>query len=198
MMIMTSKEVQLKDGSIATLRPTEEKDRHRLYEYFASLPMGDRHLLNRDLATRAVFMNWFERMDPERFLSMVACQGRKVIGEGRLYFHQGGWQSHISEISCTVARHKQRIGLGTRLAHALVEEAVHRQVRKAKVLCIEHQSGWIKALEKLGFACTASLPGHIIDVDGNEGTLVVLTIGVSELLQHLEDLIVGQDLGGGR
>jgi ribosomal protein S18 acetylase RimI-like enzyme len=189
--------IVLKDGSSVTLRLLEEHDGEALHRFFMRLPDEDRLFLKKDVTDRHLIDHWVSGIDHDHTLVIVAWMEGQIVADASLHVDRTGWQRHMGEIRCVVAREYQHRGLGTKLVHELVGHALQRGLRKIKGLVMESQVGAQRAFEKLRFNVVARLPGHVVDTEGKEQTLLVLTTDTAEVWKLLEDLMIDLDIRGG-
>ncbi len=187
-------QVRLKDGSSLVLRPVEGGDLDALHRFFCGLPLEDRLYLKNDVTDRSVIERWVSGEVPERTITLLALADGEIVGDATLLVETHGWSRHVGELRCVVARDWQGKGLGTCLAHALVGEAVDREVRKLMVLVMDSQAAAVGAFERVGFRREATLPNHVRDLDGGLHDLWVLTNTSSDAWRELEDQMVEMDV----
>ncbi len=188
------REVRLKDGSAVVLRPVEAGDLDALHRFFCELPTEDRLYLKNDVTDRAVVGCWVNGLVPERKLTLVAVADGELVGDASLLVESHGWSRHVGELRCVVARSWQNRGLGTCMAHALVENAVRREVEKLVVQVMDTQAAAVRVFERVGFRREATLPNHVRDLGGELHDLWLLTNTTAIAFRELEDQMVEMDV----
>ena len=168
--------VVLDDASEVTLRPLRKDDEKALGEFFKNLPLKDRACLKEDVADPKVIESWIYNLDYDNVLPIIATHNGTITGDATLHFNPIGWTRHQGEIRLTTDTLYRGKGLGTMLAQDIVDIA--RQLG-LELLSIEMAPELFEAFslfEKLGFTRAATLKGFIIDLDGNETDLILMTM----------------------
>ena len=189
------KESRLKDGTPVTLQRMVESDLEGLYAFFCSLPEEDRLYMKDDVTDRKVIEKWVGNIDHDHILVVLATIDGTIVGNATLHVDKIGWTRHRGEIRCVVAREHQRRGIGTLLAHELLQSAITRGLKRIMVQVLENQIGAIKAFGNLGFEASATLPGHAVDLNGDRHDILIIANETEEIWQKLEELILDMDLG---
>ena len=169
------KKVVLDDAGEVTFRPLRKDDEHALSEFFRNLPLKDRACLKEDVADPKVIENWIYNLDYDNVLPIIASDNGRIVGDATLHFSPIGWTKHQGEIRLTTDINYRLRGLGTRLAQDIIDIA---QQLGLELLSIEMAPELYEAFllfEKLGFTRAAVLKGFIIDLDGNETDLILMT-----------------------
>lgn len=189
------REAKLKDGTMVTFRPMVKDDLEDLHSFFCALPEEERLYLKVDVTDRSVIEKWVSNIDHDHILVILALIDGKVVGDATLHVERWGWSRHMGEIRCVASPEHQRQGLGTLLVHQLLENAISRGLKRINGQMMEEQIGAVRAFEKLGFKRGALLPGHALDIRGDEHDLVVMTSETEEIWRRLEETILDLDLG---
>jgi RimJ/RimL family protein N-acetyltransferase len=192
------KEVSLKDGVRLTLRPMTQLDAEKLYAFFCALPEEDRLYLKDDVTNRELIERWTSQIDHERVLAILALQDGRVVGDATLHFEHLGWAKHVGEIRCVVASELQNKGIGTHLVHELVQHAIRRDLKKVSIMMMDCQQKAHKTFERIGFRRAATLPGHVVDIHGDEHDLVIMVNEPEDIWKRLEELMLNMDFRGDR
>jgi ribosomal protein S18 acetylase RimI-like enzyme len=177
--ILTKKyprKVVLDDKSEVTFRPLRKDDEKALADFFRNLPLKDRACLKEDVADPKVIENWIYNLDYDNVLPIVATRNGTIAGDATLHFNPIGWTKHQGEIRLTTDINYRGKGLGTMLAEEIIDIAKQLGL---ELLSIEMAPGLFEAFslfEKLGFTRAAVLKGFIIDLDGNETDLILMTM----------------------
>jgi len=170
------RKVILDDKSEVTFRPLRKDDEKALAEFFKNLPLKDRACLKEDVADPKVIENWIYNLDYDNVLPIIATHNGAISGDATLHFNPIGWTRHQGEIRLTTDTHYRGKGLGTMLAQDIIDIAKQLGL---ELLSIEMAPGLFEAFslsEKLGFTRAAVLKGFIIDLDGNETDLILMTM----------------------
>ncbi|HXX53436.1 MAG TPA: GNAT family N-acetyltransferase [Thermodesulfovibrionales bacterium] len=170
------KTILLEDESRVTFRPLHKDDEKPLAEFFKKLPLKDRACLKEDVADPQVIESWIYNLDYDSVLPIIATDNGTIVGDATLHFNPIGWTRHQGEIRLTTDTHFRGKGLGTMLAKDIIDIAKELGL---ELLSIEMAPGLYEAFslfEKLGFTKAAVLKGFIIDLDGNETDLILMTM----------------------
>ena len=177
--ILTKKyprKVVLEDKSEVTFRPLRKDDGKALSDFFRNLPLRDRACLKEDVADPKVIENWIYNLDYDNVLPIIAIHNGTIAGDATLHFNHIGWTKHQGEIRLTTDTLYRGKGLGTMLAQDIIDIAKQLGL---ELLSIEMAPGLFEAFslfEKLGFTRAAVLKGFIIDLDGKETDLILMTM----------------------
>lgn len=186
---LSAKELGLFNGSHVVIRRMSPSDRTALQRFYRQLPEEDRQFLNDDVAEEDWINRFFDRVDDETFVSVVAESDGDIVGNATLARTLHGWTRHVAEIRVVVAREFQRKGLGTALAKAVVKLAVGMGLEKMVAQVVDNQVGARRAFEKLGFKEEAVLKDHVKDIRGFKRDLLIMSDDVSHLWEAMEALV---------
>jgi RimJ/RimL family protein N-acetyltransferase len=189
-----SKTAKLRDGTNVVIRRLEKKDGPALLSFFRALPNDDRQFLKEDVTRKEVIDRWMEEIDYSNVLPLVAEKDSVIVGDASLHFNKYGWQRHMAEIRCVVAREYQKKGLGTALMRELVSFADERGVSKISATMMDTQESAQRVFQRLGFTKEALLKDFVTDIKGKTHDLVVMVNNVSELWKKMEDLLLYYDM----
>ncbi len=158
------KEIKLKDGSKARLRPLRKDDEKGFHEFFLGVPEAERMFIKHRVTEPEVIRDWCRNIDLGRNLPLLALIDGKIIGDATLHQQLGGWKRHIGRVSVLV--HPQHRGRG--LARALVSEIVSLSrsvgLEKVEAEFIGDQEAAIKMFALLGFSNLVRLEEYVKDM----------------------------------
>jgi GNAT superfamily N-acetyltransferase len=170
------KEVVLKDGSEAIIRPLETGDEPQLREFFARMPEADRWYMKYDVMDPKVLREWFEKLGSDRVHATAAISKDKIIGHASLHLQAFGCTKHIGRLRVVVIPEYRHKRLGTWMLLDLVRQAMDRgleELRSDFVVGIE--DGAIDAAYKLDFFKRAVLEDYVIGPGGERYDLLLMT-----------------------
>ena len=104
------KEVVLKDGSEAIIRPLEKDDEPLLQAFFSHIPEVDRWYMKYDVVDPKVLQEWFDKLDTGRVFATVAISEAEIVGHASLHLQAFGCTKHIGKLRVIVIpeyRHKR-------------------------------------------------------------------------------------------
>lgn len=183
------KEIPLKNNLKVVIRPLAKNDFDRLFAFFQALPQEEKMYLRHDVTDPAVVRGWAQKIDLEHVIPLVALDGDTIVADGTLHIATHGWMQHVAHLRLVVAPTHQRSGLGTVIAHELVEIAQHRGLEKLQAHVIESNAGALRMFERVGFQRAAVLKDLVKDRQGRKQNLVVLINDVERLGRIMEDWI---------
>lgn len=178
-----------KDGTAVTLRPMAKGDEERVRRFFAALPKADRAFLRDDVTDPGVIARWFEHLDYQVRLPLMALDGDEVVGHALLDAARPSWSLHVAEIRLVVATSFQRRGLGTVLTHELVDLARRRGLDKVMAQMMDTQTSARHMFERIGFSVEAELKHHVKDLDGKKHSLVIMTCPLDAAWDRMEEVL---------
>ncbi|HAM51134.1 MAG TPA: hypothetical protein DCP92_10765 [Nitrospiraceae bacterium] len=177
--ILTKKyprKVILDDRSEVTFRPLRKDDEKALADFFKSLPLKDRACLKEDVADPKVIENWIYNLDYDNVLPLIATHNGTIAGDATLHFNHTGWTMHQGEIRLTTDTLYRGKGLGTMLAQEIIHIAKQLGLELLSIEMAPELFEAFSLFEKLGFTRAAVLKGFIIDLEGNETDLILMTM----------------------
>jgi L-amino acid N-acyltransferase YncA len=169
------KEVILKDGSEALIRPLTGDDVNILTEFYRTLPEEDRWYMKYDVLDPAVIQKWIESVDSGRVFSIIALTDEGMAAHAGLFMREFGATQHVGRLRIVVLpdfRHKR---LGTWMLLDLIRLAMDKglsDLRSDFVVGIEDAA--IDAARKLDFFKQAVLEGYVKDAQGNRHDLMIM------------------------
>jgi len=181
--------VNLRDGTLLTVRPTKRGDQAALLAFYREMPQEDRLFLKDDVTTESWADRFIRRIERNEARSLVAEPDGRIVAEATRYRPQHGWSAHVGELRVAVARPHRRKGLATALAGMLVKLATDQGADKIVVEVVENQVPALRTFAKLGFQQEAVLRGHVRDIRGARRDLLVLSNDVSHIWAAMEALV---------
>jgi len=170
------RQVTLRDGVRATIRPLVPADRDGLFDMFRSLSARARRFLYDDVTDLGVVERWTRNIDYERVLPLVVESEGRILADGTLHRREAGPFRHVARMRVVVRDGQRGRGIGTVLARELVEIA--RTEGKRVVMCQLAEfaeDDAIEAMKALHFHRTAVLPEFLIDPDGKTHALTIMS-----------------------
>jgi L-amino acid N-acyltransferase YncA len=169
------KEVPLRDGSTATVRPLAASDQAALLEFFQAIPAHERFFLKDDVTSPDVLAQWTR--GSERAFALVALVDGRIVGEAALVRRRGKARSHLADMRVVVAEDVRHRGLGTALLSELCDIARDAGVSGVLFEAVEEsQADALGAADSLGFTRLGRIYGGAIDEQGRLHDLVLLVM----------------------
>lgn len=168
------KDIVLKDGTLVTLRPLEERDAEQLVALFQRISANDRWYLRHDVSDPAVVQSWATTLNYDRVIPIIAlCEGR-IIGDATLHRHRHGSSAHVGEIRLVIDPSVRDKRLGTWMVLDLIQLATALGLEKLMAEVASNETAAIRALRHLDFVREAIIPEVHKDVHGNPYDLIIM------------------------
>ena len=171
------------------IRPIEAGDSPALSSFFERIPESDRTFLKEDVGDPRVLADWVQ---PDTGRTIAVDDGQ-VVG-ALAVVPLVGWSSHVGEVRLVVDPDHRGRGIGRRLAHQAVLDAVDMGLGKLVVEVISDQAPLIAMFRGLGFEPEALLTDHVRDRSGQTRDLIVLANSVDEQFAALSAAGVADQL----
>lgn len=161
------KELILKDGTEAVLRPLEASHGEILRRFYEDMPLSDRWYMKDDATDPAIIRQWLDAVAADRAFSILAFVENRVVAHASLLRGFFGATKHVARLRILVApdfRHKR---LGTWMLLDLIRRAMDMGLAKIRsdfVVGIEDLA--IDSAYKLDFVKESVLKDYVQDPDG--------------------------------
>lgn len=169
--------VVLKDGTPVLLRPMVLEDEAGLNHFFSRIPENEKWFRRENVSDPKVIRTWFQQMDYQRVLPMVAVRESDGLIVANLSLHRRSWGclSHVGHIRIMVDPVYRGQRLGTWMLLDLVKLAMGMGVEK---LVAEFVAGVedaaMRGVQKLDFFKAAVLEDYVKDPQGGYHDLVIM------------------------
>jgi GNAT superfamily N-acetyltransferase len=158
------KNVKLKDGSKATMRPLRKDDEKDFHKLFLEIPEPERMFIKHRVQDIQVIRDWCRNIDYGRNLPLVALLGGKIVGVVTLHQQLGGWKRHIGRVSVLVHQKFRGRGLARALIGEIVDIARRVGLEKVEAEFIGEQEAAAKMFAMLGFSQLLRLEDYVKDM----------------------------------
>ena len=158
------KDIKLKDGSKAKLRPLRKDDEKGFHEFFSAVPEAERMFIKHRVQDPQVIRDWCQNIDLHRNLPLLATMDGKIVGDATLHQQLGGWKRHIGRVSVLVLPQFRGRGLARALISEIVALARSLGLEKVEVEFIGEQEAAVKMFELLGFSKLLRLEDYVKDM----------------------------------
>jgi GNAT superfamily N-acetyltransferase len=158
------KEINLKDGSKAKLRPLRKDDEKGFHAFFQGMPEAERMFIKHRVTEQSVIRDWCQNIDLGRNLPLLAQMDGKIVGAATLHQQLGGWKRHIGRVSVLVHPKYRGRGLARALVGEIVSIARHLSLEKVEAEFIGDQEAAIKMFALLGFSNLVRLESYVKDM----------------------------------
>ena len=188
-----TKEVFMKDGTKAVIRPMGKDDLDRSYAFFQALPEEDRMFLRADVTNRKLNEERIRDIKRGRVKRLVAIVDEAIVADGVLELEGHRWKEHVGELRLIVARPFQRKGLGVLMARELYALAASERVEEIVVKMMRPQKAARSIFRRLGFHEEIMLPEYVKDLSGKLQDLIVMRCNLEALWKEMEDYFAETD-----
>jgi GNAT superfamily N-acetyltransferase len=158
------REINLKDGSKAKLRPLRKDDEKKFHEFFLEVPEAERMFIKHRVTEPEVIRDWCQNIDLGRNLPLLALMDGKIVGDATLHQQLGGWKRHIGRVSVLVQPNYRGRGLARALVTEIGNLARNLGLEKVEAEFIGEQEAAIKMFALLGFSNLVRLPDYVKDM----------------------------------
>ena len=168
------KEVVIKDGIEAVIRPAGKSDTTGLGEFYADLPPEDRWFMRYDVLDPQIIRSWME--DPEHIISMVALVEGAIVAHARLHMREAGCYHHMGRLRILVSPRYRSKRLGTWMLLDLIQLAMDKGLQELRAdFVMDKEQTAIETAYKLDFFKKAILEEFIEGPDGKRHDLLIMT-----------------------
>ncbi|HEV2328052.1 MAG TPA: GNAT family N-acetyltransferase [Verrucomicrobiae bacterium] len=158
------KNIPLKDGTDAMLRPLNEDDEKQLHELFLDIPEPERMFIKHRVQDIQVIRDWCRNLDYGRNLPLVAVLDGKITGVATLHQQLGGWKRHIGRVSVLVHPKWRGRGLARAIVTEILEIARQAGLEKVEAEFIGEQEAAARMFALLGFSQLVRLEDYVKDM----------------------------------
>lgn len=171
-------EAGLRDARRVTLRPFRPDDADDLYALFQSVPDSVRRNAWDRIDRRDVVNSWAREIDHESVSSILALDGRRVVGDATLHYRAHGPLRHVGRVKWLVHPDYEESGLGQVFVNTLVQMARDnglKHVTRMLIAGLEDQA--VATLRALAFEQYV-IPGYGTDAEGNTRDMIKMVLRI--------------------
>jgi len=190
---VTTRKVELNDGTGVVIRRMTADDLEASYSFFRALPDEDRVYLRHDIYSRDLVMTRIRSMESGSVKRRVALVGDRIVADAGLELERRDWKKHVAEMRLIVAREYQRKGLGLLMARELYSVAAEAKVEQIITKMMGPQVAARSIFRKLGFREETVLPDYVKDAKGKKQDLILMRCDLAALWRELEDFVATAD-----
>ena len=172
------REIKLKDGSKARLRPLRKDDEKAFHEFFLAVPEPERMFIKHRVIDSEVIRDWCRHIDLGRNLPLLALMDGKIVGDATLHQQLGGWKRHIGRVSVLVLPQYRGRGLAPSLIREIVDMARHLSLERVEAEFIGGQEAAIKMFAMLGFSNLLRLEDYVKDMQSIKHDYVLMGLNL--------------------
>lgn len=169
------KDIVLRNGTKAALKPMTEHDAGALLRFFLKIPSEDRYYLKEDVTAPTVTQRWARELDYDRTLPLLAWVDGHVVADATLHRQRAGARRHVGEVRILVDPEYRNQGLGTTMMRELATIANDSGLELLTFEAVaEKEDAAIASAKFIGFIPSGVLRGHAKDPDSHPRNLVML------------------------
>jgi len=158
------KNLDLKDGKKAVLRPLKADDEKEFHQLFQGIPEQERMFIKHRVQDLAVVRDWCKNIDYGRNFPLMGLIDKKIVGAATLHQQLGGWKRHIGRVSVLVHPAFRGRGLARALISEIIEIARNAGLEKVEAEFIGEQETAMKMFAMLGFSQLLRLEDYVKDM----------------------------------
>jgi len=172
------KNVSLKDGKSAVLRPLQPDDEEDFHQLFLDIPEHERMFIKHRVQDIQVVRDWCQNIDYGRNLPMIGLIGGKLVGVATLHQQLGGWKRHIGRVSVLVHPGFRGRGLARALIAEILDIARRAGLEKVEAEFIGEQTAAIHMFAMLGFNELLRLDDYVKDMQAISHDYILMGLGL--------------------
>ena len=158
------KNLTLKDGKKAVLRPLKADDEKDFHQLFQGIPEQERMFIKHRVQDIKVIRDWCKNIDCGRNLPLMGLIDKKIVAVATLHQQLGGWKRHIGRVSVLVHPSSRGRGLARGLIAEILEIARHGGLERVEAEFIGEQEAAMKMFAMLGFSQLVRLDDYVKDM----------------------------------
>ena len=158
------KNIKLKDGKKAVLRPLKADDEKDFHKLFLDIPEPERMFIKHRVQDIKVIRDWCKHIDFGKNLPLLGVVDGKIVGCATLHQRLGGWKRHIGRVSVLVHPEFRGIGLARALVNETLDIARRASLERVEAAFIAEQEAAMKMFAMLGFNQLVRLEDYVKDM----------------------------------
>jgi len=158
------KNIKLKDGKKAVLRPLKADDEKDFHKLFLDIPEPERMFIKHRVQDIKVIRDWCRNIDVGRNLPLLGVVDGNIVGVATLHQRLGGWKRHIGRVSVLVHPSFRGRGLATQLVEATLDIARRAGLERVEAAFNRGQAAAMKMFAMLGFNQLVRLEDYVKDM----------------------------------
>ena len=175
------KTILLRDGTEATVRPLNDQDTSRLFNFFRLIPEEERFYLKENVTSADIIRGWTTDINFQSVVPIVALVDGEIIADATLHRSRAPARKHVAELRIVVEPGYREIGLGGRLIREILDIAAGMGLQKATFeLVAEEEEPAIMAAGSAGFREVAILKDQVKDMWDNPQDLVIMELSLKD------------------
>jgi L-amino acid N-acyltransferase YncA len=165
------------------VRWMKPSDGEGLHAFARSLDEDDLLFMRIDLTQPEAAAEFVRQIEEGSRVALLAEHDGKMVAYGSLNRRPVHWQRHLGEIRTVVAKTERGSGLGRFLAEQMFATGREMGLTKIVAQMAREQDGARRMFQRLGFTAEALLADWILDRDGKQHDLVLMSHDVTSLTE---------------
>ncbi len=166
------------------IRPMVADDREAVTDIFMSASEDDLRFLYEDVKNPQLIASWFENLDYDKVMPLLALHNDKLVGDATLHLQRGA-SRHVGELRIYLTPEYRGVGLGSLLLQELIRIAGTIGLRFLLAQVVSEQISVIKAFRKLGFKRQAELDDFFMESDGTFHDVSIVVYSLSDDQEYI-------------
>jgi L-amino acid N-acyltransferase YncA len=169
------KELVLKDGNEALIRPLEKEDEPGLRQFYADIPADDLWYMRYDVRDPNVIRKWIDSIGKGTVYSTIALSGIPIVAHASLHMRGFGSTRHVGRLRIVVTQQFRHKRLGTWMLLDLIQLAMDKGLQDVRAdFVVDVEDAAIEAAYKLDFFEKAVLKDYVKDPQGNRHDMLIM------------------------
>lgn len=161
------------------IRPMIADDREAVTEMFMAASEDDLRFLYEDVKDPELIASWFENLDYDQVMPLLALHNDKLAGDATLHFQRGA-SRHVGELRIYMTPDFRGVGLGSLLLQELIRLGGSIGLHFLVAQVVSEQISVIKAFRKLGFKRQAELDDFFMEKDGTTHDVSIMVYSLTD------------------
>jgi len=169
------------DGREITFRLMSGADRKAVLAFTQDLPEQNVIFLRMDITKPAMVAQWIDNIKRGYTITVLALDGKKVVGYASLHHNEALWMRHLGEVRFLVTPDFQKDGvLEQRLANEIFHIGKEMGLYRIVAQIPTDQPRVQAILEHLGFQAEALLTEWLMTQDGQLHDMLIMSYRIQE------------------
>lgn len=162
------------------IRPMQPEDQSATLKFLSQVPELERLFIKRRLDDPALLRDWFDDMDFEERLPLLAFADGGVVGMATLEQRMGGWKRHIGMVRLLTHPDYRGVGLASLLLKEVTEVASHCGLSHLQAEFNGERENAIHAFKEAGFVELLRLKDYVMDMQAKTHPFVLMGLRLTD------------------
>ncbi len=167
------------------VRPMTVADQGLVTDMFCQkATSADVRYLKEDVRDPELIAGWFENVDYDVVVPLLALHGEKLVGDATLH-RRSGAERHIAELRIFLTKEFRGVGLGMQLLKELIELGREMGLHMLVAEVVSDELAVVKAFRKLGFVRHAEIDDYFMDAEDELHDISLMVLPLSAQKEYL-------------